>query len=57
MSKNIISQIIKIVKFLNTTAGGYDIIKTGRLKFKVGNLKLYYNYRKNKYKLKYSFRF
>jgi hypothetical protein len=47
----------KIFKILSTTSHGYNIIKTGRLRFRIGDLKLYYNFRNNKYRLKYSFRF
>ena len=47
----------KIVRILSSTSEGYKIIKTGRLKIKIGKLKIYYNFRKSKYKLKYTFRF
>ena len=47
----------KIFKILSSTSHGYNIIKTGRLRFRIGDLKLYYNFRNNKYRLKYSFRF
>ena len=47
----------KMAQFLTSASHGYSIISTGRVKLRIGDFSLYLNYKRKRYRLKYTFRF
>jgi len=46
----------KIVKYLGSSTELYSIVTTGRVKFKIDNFKLRYSFKKNLFKISYTYR-